>query len=73
METLRQYLEDIHLGVIDNPHTDRREMLTEKVTVCPACRSMHSLRLEGAVVRCEVCEWTTLRASIKRKRSQPAA
>ncbi len=33
METLTRFLEEIHLGVIEDPHTNSRMVLTEQVTV----------------------------------------
>lgn len=61
METLTRFLEEIHLGVVDDPHTNSRVVLTEKVAVCPACRSLHSLRIEHEVVRCMMCGWASRR------------
>jgi hypothetical protein len=57
MRQLVQYFEEIRLGEVHNPHTNRREMLTEHVTVCPACRSLRSLRHEGNMVECVDCCW----------------
>jgi hypothetical protein len=59
MEHLNRFVEEITLGFVDNPHTRRKERLTEKVTVCPACNSLHTLRHEGEVVLCTVCLWDT--------------
>ena len=59
MELLRPYIEEIRLGIIDDPHTSRRSVLTERVTVCPCCRSLHSLRHDGKFVYCIDCDWTT--------------
>ena len=72
METLSRFLEEIHLGVVDDPHTNSRVALTEKVTVCPACRSLHTLREEHGHVFCLACAW----AFHQRKRAvgtKPAA
>jgi hypothetical protein len=57
METLIQYLEEIPLGVIDDPHSDSRVALTETVTVCPECRSLHTLRVDDNRVHCAMCDW----------------
>ncbi len=67
METLTRFLEEIHLGVIEDPHTNSRMVLTEQVTVCPACRGLHTLRQEHDRIRCAVCAWAS------RRRKRPAA
>ena len=59
MDQLYRYVETFHLGNVHNPHTGRREMLTEMVTVCPACGSLRSLRHEGKMVSCVNCLWMT--------------
>lgn len=57
MSPLSRFLEEIHLGLVHNPHRERWEHLTELVTVCPACGSLHSLRHEERMVRCTDCRW----------------
>jgi len=57
MTLLRAYTEEIRLGVIHDPHTSRPTVLVENVTVCPACRSLHSLRQDGKRVFCTACGW----------------
>ncbi len=59
MERLTPYIEEIRLGILDDPHTSKTTMLTEMVTVCPSCRSFHSLRHRGKGVICTDCAWTT--------------
>lgn len=59
MELLRPYLEELRLGIIVDPHTSRTIVLTEKVTVCPSCRSLHTLRQHEGHVYCTDCDWTT--------------
>lgn len=59
MEQLARYFEEIHLGVVHNPHTNKHEALTEMVTVCPSCHSLNSLRHDGDVVHCQQCYWST--------------
>lgn len=56
---LSHYIEEIHLGVLHDPHLSRPVMLTERVTVCPSCRSMHSLRHEDEQILCVECMWNT--------------
>jgi len=56
---LTQFIEEIHLGVIDDPHQNSTVVLTEKVTVCPSCRSLHSLRDERTQIVCVECLWNT--------------
>lgn len=70
---LTRFLEELHLGVIDDPHSDNFTVLTEMVTVCPNCRGMHSLRLEGMTVRCVDCAWTNAEKSSRRHARRPAA
>ena len=59
MELLRIYTEEIRLGVMYDPHTKRRVVLTEMVTVCPCCHSFHSLRVKNSIVSCAACGWNT--------------
>ncbi|MHB9132886.1 MAG: hypothetical protein ACYDBB_17600 [Armatimonadota bacterium] len=59
MKRLTQFLEELPVGVIHDPHTDQTIHLTESVTVCPACRGLNSLRREEEHVRCVECEWGT--------------
>ena len=59
MELLTPFIEEFRLGIVDDPHTRRKTVLTEMVTVCPACRSFHSLRHEGRVIYCTECAWST--------------
>ena len=59
MTVLAHFLEKLHLGVVEDPYTNRRWVLTETVTVCPACRSLHSLRHERAEILCLECAWHT--------------
>jgi ribosomal protein L37AE/L43A len=59
MKQLARFFEEIHLGEVINPHTNHREVLTEMVTVCPSCHSLHSLRHDGDVVHCVHCYWST--------------
>lgn len=59
MKLFARFLEEIPLGVVDDPHSERPIVLTEMVTVCPACRSLHSLRHNGKVVHCVECFWST--------------
>lgn len=56
---LSRYVEEIHLGVVDDPHSDRSVILTEKVTVCPSCSCLHSLRHEDEQIFCVECLWNT--------------
>lgn len=58
MAQLSRFVEEIHLGTVHDPHTDRPFALTELVTVCPACLSLHSLRQEDIAIRCVECLWT---------------
>lgn len=57
MPVLAKYLEEIPLGIVDNPHAGQPTILTEMVTVCPSCRSLHSLRREKKNVYCIDCDW----------------
>ena len=59
MAHLALFVEELDLGFVEDPHTSRRVMLTEKVTVCPSCASIHSLREQDTQVRCIECEWAT--------------
>jgi LSD1 subclass zinc finger protein len=59
MKLLQPFIEELSLGVLFDPHTKRKTLLTEKVTVCPSCRSLHSLRHDGQHVFCAECGWTT--------------
>ncbi|HOF88519.1 MAG TPA: hypothetical protein PLZ36_10510 [Armatimonadota bacterium] len=72
METLARFLEELQLGVVDDPHTNSRVALTEKVTVCPACRSLHTLREEHGHVFCLACAWA-FRQRKRAVRTTPAA
>ncbi|HEY3415839.1 MAG TPA: hypothetical protein VGM23_03050 [Armatimonadota bacterium] len=57
MTLLSTFAEKFQVGVIFDPFTRRREIVNEMVTVCPACRSFHSLRQEGDTVYCTECGW----------------
>ncbi len=59
MESFAQFIQVIHLGFIDDPHGEKRTALTELVTVCPSCQSMHSLRKDATRIHCVECYWTT--------------
>jgi hypothetical protein len=59
MAQLTRYLEELYLGVWDDPHADEPTVLTEMVTVCPSCRSLHSLRNADDLVYCVECLWST--------------
>lgn len=59
MELLLPFIQEVRLGTIDDPHTRRRVMLTEKVTVCPSCQRFHSLRHREREVCCIDCGWST--------------
>lgn len=59
MEQLSRFIEKIQVGNIHNPHTNRHEVLTEIVTVCPNCGGLRSLRHEGKMVKCLDCLWFT--------------
>jgi hypothetical protein len=73
MDTLTRFLEELHLGVVDDPHTNSRVVLTEKVTVCPACRSLHTLREEHGDIHCVACAWALRRHKSVVTRVQSAA
>ncbi|MHB9024962.1 MAG: hypothetical protein ACYC7E_12455 [Armatimonadota bacterium] len=59
MTLLSIFAEKFQVGVIVDPFTRRREVVNEFVTICPSCRSFHSLRQEGDTVRCLECGWTS--------------
>jgi len=59
MAQMARFVEEIHLGVVDDPHTCCPVILTEKVTVCPSCNCFHSLRHHDMTIRCVACEWST--------------
>ena len=59
MTLLARFVEEIHLGVVEDPHTRRSVVLTEKVTVCPSCNCFHSLRHHDMTIRCAACDWST--------------
>lgn len=58
MESFAPFIEEVALGIVDDPHTNKAMVLKELVTVCPSCLSMHSLRKEGAVIHCVECFWS---------------
>jgi len=59
MKLLQPFIEELPLGVHFDPHTRRKTVLFEKVTVCPSCRSLHTLRHDGQHVFCTDCDWST--------------
>lgn len=59
MELLLPFIQEFRLGAVQDPHTRRDVMLTERVTVCPACQRLHSLRHDHRHVHCIDCGWTT--------------
>jgi hypothetical protein len=59
MESFAQFIQVLHLGFVDDPHGNKRMPLTERVTVCPSCQSLHSLRKDARRVHCVECTWTT--------------
>ena len=56
---LLRFTEMFSLGIHENPHTDTCTELMERVTVCPSCRSLHSLRQEALAIICLDCTWST--------------
>ena len=66
MELLSRYLEEIPLGIVDNPHAEHPVVLSEFVTVCPSCRSINSLRHASLNVHCVECGWLpSVRESVR--------
>jgi len=59
MKLLLPFIEEVPLGLHFDPHTSRKTLLTEKVTVCPCCRGLHSLRHDDQHVFCTECDWST--------------
>lgn len=58
MTTLHKYTEELHLGVVDDPHHEQPALLTERVTVCPSCYNLRSLRQGDEAVHCIECLWS---------------
>ena len=59
MQPFARFSEELHLGVIIDPHTEQQTTLTEMVTVCPSCHSLNSLRISDFMIRCVECSWST--------------
>jgi hypothetical protein len=59
MGVLARYIEELRLGVLYDPHTDSRHVLTELITVCPECHSVNSLSHNGEGIACSACGWAT--------------